>query len=79
MRQFLIRMRMVLGGAICGSFIGLFVGALSAVAYGSHVGNHAYDLLVALGGGVVFGLPGALYGALVDPPQGRVSDKIRSG
>ncbi len=79
MSQFLIRMRLVLGGAMCGSFLGLFAGALSAVAYGAHVGNYSSALIVVLGGGAICCLPGALYGALVESPQGAVPDKIRRG
>lgn len=72
MSRFLIRLRLILGGAICGTFLGLLFGALSGAAYGAHVGNHSFGLRGAFGGGVIFCGVGLLYGGFLRPP--RMSD-----
>lgn len=82
MSRFLIRMRMVLGGAICGTFLGLLLGGLSGAAYGAHIGNHSYGLRGAISGGLVCCLLGTLYGGILRPPSRTRRDRedgVRSG
>ncbi len=55
--------RLSLGGAICGSFGGIFVGALLGSLGGGLLGNVSLGLDGALFGGCLGCLGGAIYGA----------------
>lgn len=54
--------RLMLGGAICGSFIGSFAGALLGVAIGAVYRDISLGLDSALLGGSVVAAAGAAYG-----------------
>lgn len=58
-------LQIVLGGAICGSFLGIFAGALLAAVCGAFMGNFSLGLDGALFGGILGGLGGVVYGAAV--------------
>jgi hypothetical protein len=55
--------RMSLGGAVCGSFLGIFAGGLLGALCGSLVGDTSLGLEGALAGGCVGCLGGAICGA----------------
>jgi hypothetical protein len=67
-------MRMVLGGAVCGSFLGIFSGGVLGGLYGWFCANVSYGLDSALFGGCAGLLCGSLYGAW----QARLECQIHS-
>jgi hypothetical protein len=69
----LARIRLVLGGAICGGFLGSFAGALLGVACGTWASNLSLGLDGAVIGGLIVAGFGAVYG-LVCATKGRPED-----
>lgn len=57
--------RIILGGAICGIFLGSFAGALAGIAYSLIAGEVGFGLDGALLGGGLGGIAGSLYGASI--------------
>jgi hypothetical protein len=74
MNRIRLALRMCLGGAVCGSFLGMFGGGLLGGCYGGLLGNVALGLDGALLGGAAGCLAGAVYGGCqaltvaCDPP-----------
>jgi hypothetical protein len=63
-----IRLRMAVGGAVCGSFLGILGGGVAGTVCGALVGNFGLGLDGALlGGGILAGV-GAVFGAVIGPP-----------
>lgn len=61
--------RMILGGAICGSFGGIVAGGVLGVLYGLVIADISRGLDGALLGGVLMACAGAIYGAILGPPR----------
>jgi hypothetical protein len=59
---------MALGGAVCGSLLGILSGGLGGAIYGMFVNNLGLGLDGALFGGGILALVGAIFGAALDPP-----------
>lgn len=57
--------RIILGGAICGSFFGILCGAVAGTVYGVSREDVSLGLDGALFGGVLLALSGAFYGAVL--------------
>lgn len=64
-----VTVRLVLGGAICGSFSGILAGGVLGVLYGLLVADISRGLDGALLGGIVMACAGAVYGAFLGPPD----------
>jgi hypothetical protein len=62
-RRLWFALRLALGGAVGGIFLGTFVGGLLGACYGGFAGNVSLGLDGALGGGCLGGLGGLCYGA----------------
>lgn len=75
-RGFLTRFRLILGGCICGGFLGIFVGALLGVLYGIYVNDISLGLDGSLIGGVILAVLGFIYG-LVSAASGRSEASLR--
>lgn len=58
-------LRMALGGGICGSFLGIYAGAILGGIYGVIIRDFSFGLEGALFGAAVLFAVGILYGALV--------------
>jgi hypothetical protein len=72
-RNGLARIRLVLGGAICGGFLGSFAGALFGVVCGTWAGDLSLGLDGTVIGGMIVAVFGAVYG-LVCATKGRPED-----
>lgn len=57
--------RMILGGAICGSFSGILAGGVLGALYGLVVADISRGLDGALLGGIIMACAGAVYGAFL--------------
>src|SRR5262245_12562391 len=57
--------RLALGGAVCGGFLGIFVGGLLGVVVGWCLGNFSIGLDGALIGWCLCGLGGGIYGGVL--------------
>jgi hypothetical protein len=64
-------LRAALGGAVCGSFVGIFTGGLAGALCGGLVGNVSIGLDGALLGGAAGCLGGAAYGAYLAVRESR--------
>jgi hypothetical protein len=64
MREAKTGLRAALGGAICGSFLGIFGGGLVGLLGGMLLGNITLGLDGAIAGGAVLALAGAIYGVV---------------
>lgn len=64
-----MRLRMALGGAVCGSLLGVASGSLAGVLYGAWAGNVGFGLDGALYGGGLGALAGAICAAALRPPN----------
>jgi hypothetical protein len=62
-RPWWLGLRLTLGGAVCGFFVGSCSGALLGLIYGAIVGNLDHGLDGALVGGGLLGAVGGIYGA----------------
>jgi hypothetical protein len=64
MRETVMVMRVAMGGAICGGFLGIFGGGILGVVCGIFLGNVAFGLDGAIILGIVLAGAGAVYGGV---------------
>lgn len=65
MNRLRLTLRMSLGGAICGGYLGILAGACVGGLYGWWAGNLSFGLDGALIGGGLTALAGAVYGMVM--------------
>jgi len=71
MKQTHLALRMSLGGALCGGYLGIIAGALVGAAYGWFVDNLSLGLDGAMVGGAIAAAAGAVYGLIAGVDEGR--------
>ena len=71
MKRTNLALRMSLGGAVCGGYLGILAGAFAGVIYGWFVGNLSLGLDGAMVGGAIFAAGGAIYGMVAGVDEGR--------
>ncbi len=69
-----LALQLLLGGLICGSFLGIFGGGLLGILLGSLLGNFSRGLEGVLLGGCLGGLIGAVYGVFLVVQEGARSE-----
>ena len=65
MKRVNVTLRMALGGAVCGGYVGILLGAMAGVVYGLFVQNLSFGLDGAMLGGAVAACGGALLGFIL--------------
>lgn len=73
MKRTHLALRMSLGGALCGGYLGIISGALVGAAYGWFVNNLSLGLDGAMVGGAIAAAGGAVYGLIAGVDEGRRS------
>jgi predicted lipid-binding transport protein (Tim44 family) len=64
-RSLVTRLRLALGGAICGILLGTMAGALCGTLYGALTDDLSLGLDGALIGGLILAVPGVVYGGIL--------------
>lgn len=78
MKRLGIALRMSLGGAICGGYLGIIAGAIGGALYGLAVGDLSHGLMGAMIGGSVAALAGAVLGMIVGVDEARKKTPLHS-
>lgn len=71
MKRVGLALRMTLGGAVCGGYLGILLGAVSGALYGWYASDLSYGLMGAMVGGATVAVGGAVYGMVAGLDEGR--------